>query len=223
MSKIITIIPALNEEKTIGSVVEEARKHSSEVLVINDGSNDNTARIAQEKGAIVYSHIINRGVGGALKTGFRAALLNQADIIVMLDADGQHDPSIIPALIQPLLEGSADAVLGSRLLNPGKMPFLRRFYNKTANFITFILFGVKTTDSQSGLRAFSQQALGILELKANGPEICSEIIKEIGRKKLRLKEIPIEAIYTEYSMSKGQNMYLGIKTFIKLILTRLEV
>ncbi len=207
----------------MAALLRKLESTHQEVLVINDGSNDNTARIAQEKGAIVYSHIINRGVGGALKTGFRAALLNQADIIVMLDADGQHDPSIIPALIQPLLEGSADAVLGSRLLNPGKMPFLRRFYNKTANFITFILFGVKTTDSQSGLRAFSQQALGILELKANGPEICSEIIKEIGRKKLRLKEIPIEAIYTEYSMSKGQNMYLGIKTFIKLILTRLEV
>jgi len=220
MNKVIVIIPALNEEKTIGSVVKEAKKHSSEVLVINDGSIDNTAQIAQEQGAIVYSHIINRGVGGALKTGFEAALLNQADIIVMLDADGQHDPSIIPNLIQPLLENSADAVLGSRLLNPGQMPFLRRLYNQTANLVTFVLFGVKTTDSQSGLRAFNRKTLELLELKANGPEICSEIIKEIGRKKLRLKEIPIEAIYTEYSMSKGQNMYLGIKTFIKLIFLR---
>lgn len=218
--KIIAVIPAYNEEKTIGEVIKETKKYVSQVIVADDASSDRTAEIARKEGATVYHHIINRGVGGALGMGFKAALQNETEIIVILDADGQHDPSDIPRLVKPILNNSADVVIGSRFLNQQKMPILRRIYNKIANFVTYLLFGIKTTDSQSGFRAFSQKALGAIDIKTNGPEVCSEIIKEIGQKKLRLAEVPIKAIYTAYSLSKGQNLFLGLKTFLKLLIVK---
>ena len=217
MPKIIAVIPAYNEEKMIGEVVRETKKYVSEVIVVDDASEDSTAQIAKAEGAQVYQHIINRGVGGALGTGFKAALQKQADIIVMLDADGQHDPASIPALISPIQKNMADATLGSRFLKNQKIPYLRKIYNKLGNFATRLLFGVKTTDSQSGMRAFSRQALGLIDLKTNRMEVCSELIKEIGQKKIKMIEVPIKAIYTEYSLSKGQNLLNGFKTFVKLI------
>ena len=215
------IIPAYNEEKHIGEVVQGVKKYTENIIVIDDGSEDRTSEIAQKRGAKVYRHFINRGLGGALGTGIKAALLAGADVMITLDADGQHDPEEIPHLLKPIIEGKADVVIGSRFLKTQKMPLFRRMGNYFFNFITLFLFGVKTTDSQSGLRVFNKKAAENLEIYTNGMEVSSEILKEIQTHQLKLTEVPIKSIYTAYSLSKGQGFIPGLKTLIKLFILKL--
>jgi glycosyltransferase involved in cell wall biosynthesis len=219
---VIAIIPAYNEEKTITKVVSDVGQYVDEIVVVNDGSNDRTAELAERAGAKVINHLFNRGLGASLSTGMTIALKETCPerserIIITFDADGQHQAADIPKIIDPILTGETDAVIGSRMLNPRGMPLVRRIYNWLANLATFILFGIWTTDSQSGLRAFSYAAASRIRIRTDGMEVSSEIIGEIKRHKLRLKEIPIQAIYTKYSLSKGQNLLLGIKTFFRLL------
>jgi glycosyltransferase involved in cell wall biosynthesis len=223
MSKKVTIvIPAYNEEQTIGGVLEGLKKGGyKNVIVIDDGSKDNTYKIAKKHDVIVLRHSLNRGLGGALGTGLAAALKSGSDIAVTFDADGQHAVADLEKVIKPLAEGKADVVIGSRLINPKGMPWFRRLFNRIGNMVTFVLFGVKVSDSQSGLRGFSKKALKKIEIKTNRMEVSSEIIHEIGRNKLKLQEVAIKAIYTDYSLSKGQSLFVGIKTFAKLLMHRL--
>ncbi|MFH1457252.1 MAG: glycosyltransferase family 2 protein [Patescibacteria group bacterium] len=220
--KIIVIIPAYNEEKTIGKVLDKLKNFIDEknIVVIDDGSSDNTYNIAKTRGVNVYKHVINRGLGGAIGSGLEAALIRGADFIVTMDADEQHDPTEINKLVEPLIKQKADIVIGSRFLTNQKMPIIRKFYNWIANFITWIIFGIWTTDSQSGFRAFNKDAANKIEIKTNKMEVSSEIFKEIKGNKLRFTEVPIRAIYTEYSMSKGQNFFEGIKTIFRLLILR---
>ncbi|MBU0466344.1 MAG: glycosyltransferase family 2 protein [Nanoarchaeota archaeon] len=215
------VIPAYNEEKTLGEVITNLKKNSlKNIIVINDGSEDRTEEVAVKMGAKVYSHLINRGLGGALNTGISAALLNGAEIIATCDADGQHNPEDVKRAIDFLDKDNLDVVIGSRLLNPEGMPFLRRIGNKGFNFITFLLFGIYSTDTQSGLRVFSKKAAEKLKIKTSKMEVSSEIIKEIGRNKLNFKEISIKAIYTDYSMEKGQKNTNAFNILYKLFLRR---
>lgn len=220
--KIIVIIPAYNEEKTIRDVLQKAKKYVTKVVVIDDASSDSTHQIAIKEDAIVYRHSINRGLGGALGTGIKVALKENADIAVTLDADGQHDPSEISRLIQPIIDNKADVVIGSRFLRNQKVPIRRKIYNKIGNIITYLLFSVKTSDSQSGFRALNHKALELLKIKTNKMEVSSEIMKEIGKNNLRFMEVPIKAIYTEYSLSKGQSFFTGLRTLFKLIILKLS-
>lgn len=220
--KTMVVIPAYNEEKTIVNVLKKLKNYLSadDIIVIDDGSRDNTSKLAQEEGIHVYRHSLNRGLGGALGTGLEAGLLHQADIIVTMDADEQHDPREIDKLIEPIIKGEADVVIGSRFINSQKMPLIRKIYNWIANYTTWLIFGIWTTDSQSGFRAFSKKAAKNIEIKTNKMEVSSEIIKEIKGHRLKIKEVPIQAIYTKYSMSKGQNFFEGIKTVTRLIFLR---
>ncbi|MDA2936093.1 glycosyltransferase family 2 protein [Patescibacteria group bacterium AH-259-L05] len=221
--KVVVIIPAYNEEKTIANVIGDAQGISDEVIVINDASFDRTKTIAKHFGATVYSHMINLGLGAALITGFKAAIQRGADVVVTMDADGQHRARDAQKLIKEIVAGRADVAIGSRLLykNGDSMPFVRRVYNYIANGITYIVGGVWTTDSQSGLRAFSRYALEKIQLKSQRMEVSTEFFREIKRNNLRLVEVPIRAIYTTYSLSKGQSFITGIKTLFRLILNRL--
>lgn len=219
--KVIAVIPAYNEATVIGDVVKHATSFADEVIVVDDGSNDRTAEIAENAGARVYSHVINRGLGATLATGIAAGLKNGGDILITLDADGQHDPAEIPNFVQAIEENGVDAVIGSRLLHGEGMPFIRRVYNRIGNMITYALFGIWTTDSQSGYRAFTRQGASKLELKTNRMEVSSEFLKEIHDKKISFCEIPCSVKYTEYSMSKGQSFTVGISTLLKLVLRRL--
>ena len=218
--KIIVVIPAFNEAKSIQKVIRDVKTVVPDVIVIDDGSSDGTADLARSEGALVYQHILNRGLGGALGTGLVAALRQKADCIVTFDADGQHLPQDIMRMVQLIAEGKADVVIGSRLKEFQKMPFRRRLYNDVANIITLMLFGMRTTDSQSGLRAFSRESAKKIRLRTNKMEVSSEFMKEIYTHRLRFVEIPIKPIYTQYSMSKGQNFFVGIKTLIRLIVLR---
>jgi UDP-N-acetylglucosamine---dolichyl-phosphate N-acetylglucosaminyltransferase len=136
-------------------------------------------------------------------------------------SDGQHDPSDIMRLLEPVGVGEAEVVIGSRMLDPRGMPYRRRLANWTANVVTYLLFGGWTTDdSQSGLRAFSSRAATRMQIITTGMEVSSEIIAETVRNGLKWKEVPVKAIYTAYSLSKGQSFTVGLQTLMKLILTK---
>ncbi len=219
--RVLAIIPAFNEERTLGEVLQRVRPQVDEIVVIDDGSGDGTRAVAEESGATVLRHVINRGLGAALGTGFAWAAARGVDVAITLDADGQHDPADIPRFVEAISQG-ADVVIGSRLLDPKGMPWQRRIANHVGNLVTFLLFGAWVTDSQSGFRAFDRRALQLMEIRTNRMEVSSEIIAEARRKRLKLVEIPIEAIYTDYSLSKGQGFAVGLKTMAKLVLRRLQ-
>jgi glycosyltransferase involved in cell wall biosynthesis len=227
--KVVIVIPAYNEENKVGMTVKGVNEQlrapplasfESEVIVIDDGSTDNTFQRAQLAGAIVLRHFVNLGLGAALGTGFSAALRRGATIIVTFDADGQHNPRDIPRIISPILDNTADAAVGSRLQDPSGMPLDRRVINWGANLITWLLFGVWTTDSQSGLRALNRIAVERIQIKTNRMEVSSEIVAEIGQLGLRFAEVPIEAIYTDYSREKGQSNANALSILSKLILRK---
>lgn len=220
--RVFIVIPAYNEEKKIGKVISNLKKEGFyDIIVINDGSKDRTAEVASNSGARVYSHIINRGLGGALNTGISAAVMNGAEIIATCDADGQHDSKNVKRAIEFIDKKSCDVVIGSRLINSKGMPFVRKVGNWGLNVITYLLFGVYCTDTQSGLRVFSKAAAEKIEIKTNRMEVSSEIIKEIGRNKLKLKEIPIKVIYSDYSLKKGQKNINAFNIIYKLIMRKI--
>ncbi len=221
--KIVIIIPAYNEEENIQAMVASCREVGfHNILVVDDGSTDHTAARAREAGAMVVSHIINRGVGAATQTGLEAAKLLHADIVVTIDADSQHKPQDIKKLIDALTEKNSDIAIGSRFLNgENNIPVMRQVFNRIANIITFLLAGIMLTDSQSGLKAFSRRALDTIQLSANGFEFSSEIIREAQHYNLKITEVPVAVEYTPYSLSKGQNLSTGLTTVFRLIIRTL--
>lgn len=218
--KTIAVIPAYNEAATIAGVLERTRGFVDDMIVVDDGSTDRTGEIARVQGAVVVRHVINRGLGAAIGTGFEKARRMKADAVVTLDADGQHDPSQIPTLVAQL-EAGADVVIGSRMLERRGMPWYRVVANMFGNLATLLLFGAWASDSQSGFRAFSAYALTQIQIVTNRMEVSSELIAEIKRHKLSLAEVPVKAIYTDYSLSKGQSFTVGLKTLVKLIIRRI--
>lgn len=223
MSQRIIVIPAFNEARAIAEVVRGATKFADRVIVVDDGSRDETGKLAKEAGALVVRHAVNRGVGAAIGTGIEAAVKLGADAVVTMDADGQHRPEDAGRVFDRLAKGDVEFVMGSRLKKgdePGHMPLHRVLLNTVGNLLTFVLFGVWVTDSQCGLRGLSQKAASTIELRTSGMESISEFIKEMKDKHWRHDEVAIKAIYTDYSMSKGQNFFLGIKVALKLIFRR---
>jgi glycosyltransferase involved in cell wall biosynthesis len=219
--RVVVVVPAYNEERTILGVIRALKQRGfTRLVVVDDGSSDRTSELASHEGVILLRHIFNRGLGGALGTGLKAALHFEPEVIVTFDADGQHDPDDIPRLLAPLERGEAELVIGSRMLEPIGMPYPRRLANWTANLITYLLFRGWTTDSQSGLRAFSRQAAAQIQIRTSGMEVSSEIIAEAAGKRLKFMEVPVKAIYTNYSLSKGQSFMVGLRTLLKLILAQ---
>jgi len=219
--KTIIVIPAYNEEQMITSVVHNVIKHGySRVIVVDDGSSDNTYQAASNAGAHVISHRINRGKGAATKTGIEAAKMLNADIVVTIDGDGQHSPADIARVTQPILSNSCDVVLGTRRKSTKQMPIPRIFTNQIANFVTWSFYGLWVSDSQSGFRAFSRLSLDFINTTADAYDYESEVVKEIKHHHLIYKEVPINVHYTDYSMSKPhrQDVSNGLKTLYKIFL-----
>lgn len=218
---VFIVIPAYNEERVIQNVLNEVKSAGYEnIIIVDDGSKDNTYLKAKKIPKItVLRHKINRGKGGATKTGIEAAKLLGADIIVTMDGDGQHDPNDVQSLILPILEQSCEVVLGTRLANPEGMPWYKIFHNKIANVITWYLFGLWVTDSQSGFRAYSRHAAEVINTRGDRYEYDSEVLREIYIYKLKFKEVSIKVRYTEYSMGKiqKQGFVNGIVTLYKML------
>lgn len=218
--KIVIAIPAFNEETVIQSVISEIKKAGFEnIVVVDDGSSDETQKKVSEMGAVALKHKLNRGKGAATKTAIEAAKLLKADIIVTMDGDGQHDPDDIKKLVSPIINSNYDVVLGSRLKNPKGMPWYKIIQNKIGNAITWYLYGLWVTDSQSGMRAYSLEAAEKINTRADRYEYDSEVIKEIYAYKLKYIEVPIKVRYTEYSMGKTtkQSFINGVKTVYRMI------
>lgn len=225
--KAVIIIPAFNESQVIFEVLESLPKKldgitTVEVVVVDDGSQDQTANEAIKTKVNVIRHLLNRGLGAAIKTGFSWAKEHNADVVVTFDADGQHDPEDIPKLIRPIILKKADVVIGSRFLNKQAIPFDRFLLNWFANFATFVLYGASSTDSQSGLRAFSKKAVNLIDFKADRMEFSSEILLEAKKNNLRLIEVPIKAIYTSYSRTKGQKNVNAFPVFMRFLVKLLR-
>lgn len=214
--KSVAVIPAYNEGPAIAEVIRGALREVDEVIVVDDCSADNTAEVAREAGAQVLRHALQRGAGRATATGLQAALRLGADFIVTLDADGQHLTEEIPLVLQPLKDGKADMTLGCRILDRASMPRLRRFGNELANVWTWMLFGVKVSDSQSGYRGLTRATAQKLPLEARGYEFCSETLGAAAKLKLRIVEVPVTVVYTDYSMSKGQTVMTSVKTLARI-------
>lgn len=221
---VVVVIPAYNEARVIGSVISSLPQSLPGVtqitpLVVDDNSTDNTKAVARRHGAKCIRHEANLGAGGATVTGLEAAKLLDADIVVTMDADGQHDPKDMVELIRPILSGEADVVLGSRLIRLSQdMPAYKRLGNNLLNIVTYAFFRIWVSDSQSGYKAFSRKALEAIELRTTGYEFCSEIIGEIKHRRLRFYEIPIQTIYTDYSRSKGQLALNAVNIILGLML-----
>lgn len=205
--KTLIVIPAHNEEARIGDVIKDLKSHGfHEIFVVDDGSDDKTSQVAKKAGAIVVRHIMNRGLGAGLGTGFAFAKNGDYDSLVTFDGDGQHVASDLVRLLKPIKEGKADVVIGSRMLKPAGMPLGRLFVNFVSNIATLVLFRVWTTDTLSGLRAFNRKAIEAINLKTDRMEVSNEFFMEIRQKHLKFKEIPIKPVYTEYSESHSHNL-----------------
>ncbi len=197
-SQVVAVIPAYNEARFIGSVVLATRRVVEIVIVVDDGSSDGTAEIAQAAGATVVRLAENQGKGAALNAGFRRALASGADAVVILDGDAQHNPEDIPGVLLPVLAGSADVVIGSRFLGTkSKIPWWRQMGQHALTKMTNAASGVKLTDSQSGFRAFSRDALERMVFHSSGLAVESEMQFQLQEGGLRWQEVPIGVSYRD--------------------------
>lgn len=220
--KVVAVIPAYQEATRIGDTVRAVSLYVDKILVVDDGSLDETAEQAGLAGALVARHYINRGQGAALKTGTEGALHLGADIVLHIDADGQHDPASIPNLLAPIKDGSADVVFGSRFLGQEAigMPFSRKLLLTAARTFNALAVGVprRVTDPQSGYRAINSKAAQQINFRQDGMAHCSEILRLVTRSDLRWHEVPVCVRYSEESLSKGQKPWNAFRIAWKLLL-----
>lgn len=193
------------------------RKIPHDVIVVDDSSKDATAEIAVENNALIICHILNSGSGAATTTGLTYALANNYDFVATLDADGQHSAKDLLNTFTYLKDNNYDLVIGSRLINSSGMSTIKKVGNKGLSYFTFLLFGINVTDSQSGMRVFSRKALETIQLRSTGYEFCSEMLWRAKQQRLAISEYPIQAIYTDYSKSKGQNNWNAFMIIRSLI------
>lgn len=225
--KVCVVLPAFNEAKVISDVILSVKKvfkdtnFYTEIVVVNDSSKDNTSEVAKKSGATVIDHILNTGAGGATATGLSYAWQNNFDIAATMDSDGQHLAEDVKRGINEIIKRQDDLLIGSRLIDKKGMSKLKVIGNWGLSFITYLLFGINSTDSQSGLRIYSRQALEKLRWKTSGYEFCSEMLWRAKQLGLKISEFPIKAVYTEYSKSKGQNNWNGINIVKSLIKQRI--
>lgn len=225
-SRLAIVIPVYNESAVIREVINSIPKKLkgiSEIFIfaVNDGSTDNSSEEINKTRATLIEHPWNLGPGSATVTGLEAAKTIDADISITFDGDGQHSPSDIQPIIDPIINKKADLVIGTRMISREKMPWYKRIGNFGLNLITFILAGRWSNDSQSGFKAFSKNSLSKLDIDTLGYEFCSEIIIKASAAKLKVVEVPIKVKYSAHSKKKGQSIFNGVNIVAKLIFKKL--
>jgi polyprenyl-phospho-N-acetylgalactosaminyl synthase len=221
--RVWVVVPAFNEGSVIGDVVRSLVDRGHRVIVVDDGSPDNTARVATEAGAIVIRHAINRGAGAATQTGITHALRCGADVVVTFDADGQHHPDDIPALVSPIVAGTFDVVFGSRFLDSrSKIPVGRRVLLRLGTLFTRVISRVRVTDPHIGLRAFSRSVASQLSVTMDRFAHASELIDQIHSHRWRFGEVPVLVSYSDYSVAKGQRPSNAVRIALQMLLERLR-
>ena len=205
-ASVFVVIPAYNESGAIGEVVRGVRKTYPNVVVVDDGSSDDTLRVAARYAPFVLRHAVNRGQGAALQTGLDFALSRGAGVIVTFDADGQHGVDDIANMIAPIIGGECDITLGSRFLGDTTgIPRSRRLLLRGAVLFTRLTGRIKVTDAHNGFRAFSAAAAEKIDITLDRMAHASELMDQIRESRMRFLEIPVRIRYTEYSLAKGQS------------------
>ena len=208
-TRVVAAIPCYNTQEHVAEVIAKTKKYVDEVIVIDDGSTDNTAEVAKRAGARVISHKKNKGYGEAIKSCFAAVQTVKAGILITIDGDGQHDADEIPRLLSAISSEDADIVIGSRFLAEGKrMPGYRKFGIKVINLTWNFGAKVKVSDTQSGFRAYTRKAFDGIQFTEKGMGISIEIIEKARRLGLTIKEVPVTCSY------ENNNATLSPKAFI---------
>lgn len=218
---VFIVVPAYNEGSAIEQVVREIVAHYPNVVVVDDGSTDDTFAAAGRCARYALRHPINRGQGAALQTGIEFSLNAGARFIVTFDGDGQHRVEDIAGLVEPIRRGECEIVLGSRFLGGTvDMPTSRYVMLKLAVLFTRFVNGVRLTDAHNGLRAFSRKAAERIDITLDGMAHASELIDQIRRSNLPFREVPVQIRYTKYSLAKGQSPRGALRIVIHYLLGR---
>ena len=221
--KVWAVVPAYNEGSVIRNVISDVRHERYRIVVIDDGSADDTGKHAFAAGAVVVRHPINLGQGAGLQTGIEYALSRGADYVVTFDADGQHRAREIERILSIMVAAKADFVLGSRFLGATtNMPARRRLLLRAATMFTRFTTGLKITDAHNGLRAMTRRGAEVIHLRQNRMAHASEILHQIADSKLPYVEAPVTIDYTDYSMAKGQKISNSVGILIDLFARRLH-
>ena len=216
------VIPAYNEGTCIAEVAGKVRSAFPHVVVVDDGSDDDTFEQARRGATYVLRHTINRGQGAALQTGIDFALSRGADYIVTFDADGQHRVDDIHAMVMPILQGECEITLGSRFLGSAEnLPASRRRTLRLAVWFTRFVNRVNLTDAHNGFRAFSRCAAAGIDITLDRMAHASELIDQIRESGLPFREVPVRIRYTEYSLRKGQSARGAIRIVLQYLLGRM--
>lgn len=217
---VIAAMPAFNEELYIAKTILQAQEFVDRVVVVDDGSTDETARIADRVGATVIRHPENRGYGASLSTIFEAARALDADALVVLDADGQHNPMEIGRVLEPVLRDEADVVIGSRFLEDtpsDHIPRYRQVGMKVLDTATSLVGGVQVTDTQSGFRAYGRRAIETVRLLGDGMSAGSEILIQASDRNLAIAEVPINVRYDIEDTSTEHPVKHGVKVLYDIV------
>ena len=213
------IIPAYNEEKTIGGLVGKVTRYVDKEVVVDDGSGDNTSEEAERAGAVVLTHKNNQGKGASLREGFQWALKENLEAVITMDADGQHNPDEIPLFLQKAEEREAGIIVGFRRMSLKNMPLVRLLTNKATSFIVSRLSGQEIPDSQCGYRLIKREVLRNVDLETSKYDTESEILLKASKKGFKVKGIPIKTIYS--SIKSEINPFTDTLRFIRLIIRSL--
>lgn len=218
---VFVIVPAYNESARIGFVLQSMVGRCPHIVVIDDGSRDETSLIASASRCHVLRHVINRGQGAALQTGIDYALRNGARYIVTFDADGQHSLADLPAILGPLMRREADVTLGSRFLNSSSnVPRIRRAALRMATLFTGLVSGVKLTDCHNGLRGLTRKAASRIRLRQDRMAHASEIYDQIRQAKLSYLEVPVTIRYSRDTLAKGQSLWNSFSVLFQYFVGR---
>lgn len=216
------VIPAYNEALSIRDVISGLLELFANIVVVDDGSTDNTRKIALEAGAKVISHCTNLGQGAALQTGIDFVLIQGAQNIITFDADGQHRPDDAKKMLSHLRADGSSVALGNRFMeNPGSIPSSRRILLRCAILYTRWTTGLDLSDTHNGLRVLSREAAQAIKLRQNGMAHASEILSQIAEKNISFCEVPITIGYTSYSITKGQSNTASLRILADLVLEKI--
>ena len=223
-NRILVVIPSYNEGDRVARVVKEVQDAGfRKIVLVDDGSDDESISLPPGSGVVLLTHPVNRGAGAATETGLQYCRGQEAfDAVVTIDADTQHDPADIVHLLTAHFEQQADITVGNRFMNKqNHIPGPVRFFNKIANLTTMMLSGSAVSDSQSGFKVLSKKTVEQIRFEHDNYEYCSELFVKARKLGLRIIEIPVKVYYPEEIRGKGQKLFRGIRTFFNLVYSTL--